>query len=31
MPKNTDLNDHINWLDDAITKEHIKYYVYSDF
>ena len=34
MSKNTkikDLNYYINWLNNAITEEHIKYYEYSDF
>ena len=26
-----DLNYYIDWLDNSITEEHIKYYEYSDF
>ena len=32
--KNTkikDLNYYINWLNNSITEEHIRYYEYSDF
>ncbi|RGB29987.1 hypothetical protein C1646_818178 [Rhizophagus diaphanus] len=34
MPENfetEDLNYYIDWLDNSITEEHIKYYEYSDF
>jgi serine/threonine protein kinase len=31
MSKNTESKDYIDWLNNSIAEQHIKYYDYSDF